>query len=292
MSKPLQFAYESMGTRWEILVWDELATPDFNALCQDIFQQSKNFDETYSRFIKTSLVWTLASKIGPVEVPEDFMNMLGWYKKLYALSGKKLNPLIGYTISDLGYDADYSLIPKPTIRPTPDLDETVTVLDEHHISLATPVLFDFGALGKGYFVDKIARFLQQKNVKRFLVNGSGDIYYQGNGVPLQAGLEHPGDTTKVIGSIAMMQGAMCGSGTNRRRWDKYHHVIDPQQLSSPHGILATWVMADAAVLCDALATCLFFTDPEVFQKDFTFEYCILNEQYRVKRSPGFTADLY
>ena len=37
---------------------------------------------------------------------------------------------------------------------------------------------------------------------------------------------------------------------------------------------------------------LFFTDPERYRKEFSFEYCILNKDYKVKRSTGFNAELF
>jgi len=289
--EPKTFSYESMGTKWKIFIWDDIDNSFFHELQTSILKQSKEFDETYSRFIKTSLVWELTQKIGRVEVPQDFMNMFAWYKKLYIPSEKKFNPLIGFTISDLGYDADYTLLPKDYIRLTPDLSMTVQIMDDSHIYITEPVLFDFGGIGKGYFVDKIASFLQEKNIQRFLVDGSGDVSYRGNGESVRMGLEHPDDPSKVIGVVEMKQGAMCASGSNRRKWDKYYHIVDPTKFSSPPDIIAVWVIAGTATLADALATCLFLTEPENFSF-LTFEYCILNKDYKIKRSAGFEAELF
>ncbi len=280
-----------MGTTWKISVWDEISDVLFQEIEQDVIAQSQKFDQTYSRFIKDSFVWDLTKKTGVVEVPEHFMNMLKWYKKFYEPSGKKLNPLIGFTISDLGYDADYSLIQQQTIRPTPDLSTAVNIVDDSHISLTEFVLFDFGALGKGYFVDVIANFLKQKNIKQFLVDGSGDVSYVGNGHAIRVGLEHPDDPTKVIGVVEMKQGTMCSSGTNRRKWGEFSHIIDPQFGTSQNQILSTWVMAETAAVSDALATALFLAPPEAFSF-VPFEYCILNHEYKIKRSAGFVAELF
>lgn len=284
------FSYESMGTKWEITVWDPVEDAVLEEIRKEVVSLSDDFDRTYSRFIKTSLVWKIAEKAGVYEVPSDFIKMLKWYIDFYELSGKKLNPLIGFTISDLGYDAEYSLIPKENIRPTPDLLETVSIVDESHIKTAESVLFDFGALGKGYFVDKITDLLKKKGFGYFMVNGSGDIHYVGP-APLRVGLEHPDDKSKVIGAIDMAEGAMCASGTNRRTWDKHHHVIDPATSSSVEGMTASWVIAENAVLADALASCLFFAPPENF-KDYKFEYCLMNAEQKVKRSEGFNAELF
>ncbi len=288
---PKQFLYESMGTAWSVSVWDDIDPSVFSGLKTSIIADSKAFDETYSRFKAASLVWQLSEKRGLLEVPEDLVLMLRLYDRLGALSGGKLNPLVGFALSDLGYDATYTLKPKDSIRPVPEFGKALRIIDDTHIELMESVLIDLGALGKGFFVDKIAAYLRRQGIRRFLVNGSGDIYYSGDGKPLRAGLEHPSDPTKVIGVIEISEGALCASATNRRAWSGYHHTIDPQSLTSPQDIIATWVRADTAALADGLSTCLFLTEPERF-RDISFEYCLLNPAYKIKRSAGFTAELF
>ncbi len=289
---PLIFSYQALGTEWRITVWHELEPAAWTKLQEQILAVSTKFDHTYSRFIKTSFVWSVAKQQGAIAVPADFMAMLRWYFDLYRPSHQKFSPLIGFTLSDLGYDADYSLTEKPSIRPTPDLEKTVKIIDDSHIQLAEPVLFDFGALGKGYLVDKIARLLKANALEYFLVDGSGDINYQGHpDFPLRVGLEDPGDPTKVIGVLELKSGALCGSGTNRRKWGNHHHIIDPSTGRSTEGIVAAWILSESATLSDALATTLFLAEPERFSH-LNFEYCLLNKDYKIKRSAGFTAELF
>ena len=290
--QPQRFAYESMGTHWAMSVWDTMRANAWEALETTIKQQSKIFDETYSRFIRSSLIWKLTEMRGSVEVPKDLVTMLRLYETLYDLSDGKCNPLVGFALSDMGYDADYTLRPKEHIRPVPDLHEALTIVDDTHIKLHASVLIDLGALGKGFFVDTIAKYLQEKGVQRFLIDGSGDIFYSGNGVPIRVGLEHPNDTTKVIGVMEMKHGAMCSSAGNRRKWATYHHTIDPHSLTSPIEIAATWVTAEKAAVADGLATCLFLCDPESLKPIGPFDYCIMRNDARVRRSDHFEATLY
>jgi len=283
-------SYQSMGTIWSITIWDKITNEDFDLWSNEIKNKSEIFDQTYSRFIKNSLVWDIASGPGVYSVPTDFIQMLNIYFSLYLPSDRKLNPLIGFTISDLGYDADYRLVPKEKIRVTPDLLETVEIISDSQIRVNKTVLFDFGALGKGYFVDQIYSFLVSKGLKHILVNGSGDIRYCGP-TALRVGLEDPEDEKKVIGKILINEGGFCASGINRRVWDKYHHVIDPSQNSSVDGLLASWVWASTTVWADALASCLFFVPPEKISL-IPFEYCLMNTERLIKKSADFTADFF
>lgn len=290
---PQEYEYDSMGTHFKISIWDEIPKARFSEIVAIIEKKSQVFDALYSRFKEDSFVSKIKDTLGIVEVPKEFMEMLQFYFKLYIPSQKKINPCLGFAISDLGYDNEYSLITKEIPRRVPDLFEAVKIIDDKHIELHNKVLFDFGALGKGYFVDVIVDFLRQENLKRFMVDGSGDIYYEGNGELISVGLEHPGDESKVVGKIEMSQGAMASSATNRRRWGNYHHYIDPHTLTSPESILSVWVTASSTVEADAIASALFFVAPEdLLTAGFTFEYCILNHEYKIKYSDGFKMEIY
>ena len=96
---------------------------------------------------------------------------------------------------------------------------------------------------------------------------------------------------KAIGVLEVTEGAFCASGSNRRRWGNHHHLLDPHSLTSPQKILATWVQADTAAMADALSTCIFLAAPENFLS-IPFEYCILNSEYKIKKSAGFSAELF
>lgn len=290
--QPWRFRYQSMGTQWAVSIWDPLDPVVRDAIQRDVVAQSRQFDGTFSRFQETSLVSRLSVQTGIVEVPAHMVSMLRLYQHLHNLSDGACNPLVGFTLSDLGYDSTYALRAKHTVRPVPDFHRALRIVDDTHIELRQPVLIDVGALGKGFFVDVLSQYLQRQGIRRFLVDGSGDVFYQGDGTPIRAGLEHPGDTSKVIGVVPLEHGSLCASSGNRRAWEDRHHIVDPRSLRSPNSILATWVLAPTAALADGLATCLFFTEPERFLAEFRFEYCILNHEYKVKRSPGFLAELF
>lgn len=288
---PSVFGYESMGTTWKVSIWDVIDAAVLKDIGASIRAQSQAFDETYSRFKKSSLIWSLAKKSGVVEVPHDLISMLRLYEQLFDATDGACTPLLGFALSDLGYDSEYSLQEQVTIRPVPNFHDALTIVDDTHLDLHQSVLLDLGALGKGFFVDKLSIFLTKKGIRRFLVNGSGDIYYHGKET-IRAGLEDPEDEAKAIGVLPMQTGALCASAGNRRAWGKHTHILNPKTLESPKDILAVWVLAENAALADGLATCLFFVAPESLREQFSFEYCILNRERRVKKSEGFAAELF
>lgn len=289
--KPHIFSFESMGTNWSVTIWDKTSPSTLSKIKKQIINAAQEFDQTYSRFIKNSFVCEIENKTGKIEVPPDFIHMLMLYGKLFYFSNGLVSPLIGQTISDLGYDKNYSLKRKDKIRKSPDFTKTIQILDQSHIMKNAPCLFDIGALGKGYFVDIISLFLYNQGFKKFLVNGSGDIFYQGK-KEISCGLEDPRDPRKVIGKIEINTGSLCASGINKRTWENENHVINPKTNTSVTEIVAVWILSDSAAISDGLATALFLSPPENFKEEFKFEYLILNKDYKVKRSSGFNAELF
>ncbi|KXK10443.1 MAG: Thiamine biosynthesis lipoprotein ApbE precursor [Microgenomates bacterium OLB23] len=284
-------SFASMGTSWRVVVWDDIPEPTFRALEQTIRAYCSIFDHTYSRFIEHSLVNALAQSSGTHEVPQEFVEILKLYQQFFLASHKLVTPLVGATLSDMGYDAAYTLKPKKVIRRVPDFLASVQIIDNRHIVLNENTLIDIGAIGKGFAVDAITHILEQKKIEHYLVDGSGDIRYKGPEA-ITIGLEHPKDASKVIGSVAFISGAMCSSATNRRAWNGSHHIINPLTNKSADTIIASWVIAESAAIADGLATALFLCSPENFFDHFSFEYLLLNSEMKVKRSQGFTAELY
>jgi thiamine biosynthesis lipoprotein len=155
------------------------------------------------------------------------------------------------------------------------------------------VILDFGAGGKGYLIDIVGNLLEKDGCTAFTIDAGGDILSRtGGGDPLRVGLEDPQDVSKVIGVVTLGNRSIAGSAGNRRRWKGFHHIINPETLTSPEHILGLWVIADTTLVADLLATALFFVEPEVLSAHFDFEFLLVGTSRRVKKSSGFEAELF
>ena len=280
-----------MGSPWEVDIWDDIDDACAQKLDQRIGTYLDSFNHTYSRFSNNSLVSKLSCTQGIVTVPQECVEMLRIYIKLFEITQGLFNPLIAQTLSDMGYDKDYSLKPKKELTQTPIFSDVVTVIDDTTISLSQPALIDIGAVGKGYAVDAIFKLLQSEGIQNFLVNGSGDMRHSGK-LSAHIGLEHPDNVEKIIGTLVIQNTSIASSGSNRRRWADYHHIIDPHKNISPDYIKATWVQTESAAVADALATVLFLVPPDILQDTFEFTYVIVNKDMKVKKSPDWDVELF
>lgn len=281
-----------MACTWRITVWDQLDPVVFTKLMQEIQAKSEVFENHYSRFRTQSLVWQLSTRTGRQVVPPDFTEILRLYQEFSTLTGGKFTPLIAENLREAGYDETYRLTPKTILSSVPRLDDVIQIIDDTQVQLLKPALLDYGGLGKGFFVDAIASLLKKQGVRRFLVDGSGDLYYHGPDA-IRVGLEHPSDPTQAIGTVDLTQGALCGSGSNRRKWAEYHHILDPDTHTSPQKIVASWVRAERAVLADGLATCLFLCPvAQLKTAQWPFAYCTVQPNLLCESSTNFGGNFF
>lgn len=284
------FSFEAIGTHWQIDFTALLTPQEKKELLTRIHKRIDSFDQAYSRFRTDSLVTKVSQKKGSYKFPPDAPPLFTLYQKLYSATDGAFTPLIGNVISDAGYDANYSFETKPLTAPP---DFSIVTIKDRELSVKDPVLLDIGAAGKGYLIDLIGDVMKENRIHAFCIDAGGDILHADpEGKTLRVGLEHPTETKTVIGIATIANQSICGSAGNRRKWGKYHHIINPKTLISPQHILATWVIADTAMVADAIATCLFFTPAETLQKAYDFEHLMMYADYTVEKSSDFSAELF
>lgn len=287
----VKFTFKAIGTSWAI----DIPGPRVKEV--EIFELIKNkvdsFEGVHSRFLEDSLVLKISKKIGIYKFPENSELMFSLYRELYDITGGLMTPLIGQVLSDAGYDSEYSLLPKKEISKAKKWDD---VMHYSNFVLETKDLIqlDFGALGKGCLIDIVAKTLIENGVSDYLINAGGDIAYKttDKNKKLKVGLENPQNTSEVLGVAQIINQSICGSAGNRRAWEGYHHIINPETKESPKHILALWVVADTTILADALATALFFVEPEKLSVKYKFEYAIINKDQSLKVSENFPGNFF
>lgn len=283
--------FEAIGTHWQIDIMQEISADDLRKFHSLILACIDEFDKTYSRFRPDSLVTEISKQEGTFTLPDDAELLFFLYRRIYDLTHGKVTPLIGNALEEAGYDADYSFVPK--IIHTPPVWDDAIEYTHPLLKMKQKAMLDFGAAGKGYLVDILGELLHELGVTHFTIDAGGDILHASpDDIPIRIGLEHPEDSSKVIGVVEIANQSICGSAGNRRKWENFHHILDPDTLASPQEVLATWVVADNAIVADALATCLFFVSPEDLLRDFSFEYVILLQDYSLVHSPRLQSEFY
>lgn len=289
MQRSLEF--EAIGTHWKIDVWANLSDRAWSEIGDEVRSRIEQFDKDYSRFRDDSFVTSMAKTGGTFTLPADAKVLLDLYETLYRKTDGAFTPLVGNLLADSGYDATYSFSEKP-LR-TPSTWDTALHYTFPKLTIAKDEILDFGAGGKGYLIDIVGDVLKSQNISHFCVDAGGDmLVHSDEDVFLRVGLEHPHDLESVIGVATIRNQSIAGSSGNRRKWGKYHHIFDPHTKESTTDVLATWVIAQSALVADSLATCLFFVSPGVLADEFAFEYLVLYPDMSVRHSDDFPGELF
>jgi thiamine biosynthesis lipoprotein len=288
-----QFKFKAIGTSWVIDI-SGLEVERKTEVLEKIMSRIDSFDKAYSRFRSDSTVTDISKKSGEYLFPEDSKLLFEVYYDLYRKTNGYFTPLVGQLLVDAGYDANYSLKQKRDLQ-TPPKWEEVMEFNGNVLLVKKPIQLDFGAAGKGYIIDLVGKVLEENDINSFCINAGGDILYKNpdtKSEPIRTGLENPQNTEQVIGICNLKNKSICGSAGNRRAWGNFTHIMNPHTLVSPTDITAVWIVADTALIADALTTCLFFVEPKTLSGSYSFEYVILYKDGTFDKSPNFPGELF
>jgi len=278
-------AFDAIGTRWCI----DTPAPLADATLDRIRAVIDAYDAVWSRFRDDSVVARIARDGGTHALPAHAGELLDLYDVLDARTGGAVTPLVGAGLERLGYDATYRLRPSGPPLPAP---RGVVTRAGTTLTVAQPVLLDVGAAGKGQLVDLVAAELRACGVREYVVDAGGDMVHRGPEA-LRVGLQVPGDATRVLGVVALRDAALCASGVDRRAWgDGWHHVLDARTGLPTRDVVATWVVADRAMVADGLATALFFVDPDRVQGVAEHTYVRVHADGRARHSLGLPGEVF
>jgi len=128
---------------------------------------------------------------------------------------------------------------------------------------------NLGGIAKGYAVDRAAGILRQRGFHDFIIQFGGDMYVAGKrgDRPWRVAIRDPrGLGEQIFASMDLADSTFTTSGDYERFFMKdgrrYHHIIDPATGDPASGCRSVTIVADRAVLADALSTGVFILGPE------------------------------
>ena len=208
----------------------------------------EEYERTLSRFRADSLVSRMACAKagGDFEFPSWAQPLFAIYDEFYAATHGAFDACIGADLLALGYDNSVKFVPESASSVSEDSASwskyhralPVTWSDISRADGSTmlhtsqPVQLDFGAVGKGYFVDLVTQILKEELSGDspansdfpadfdFLVNAGGDmrVCFSEENSRIKVALENPFDATQAVGVASIANGALCASSAARRRW--------------------------------------------------------------------------
>lgn len=280
----------------------------------------EEYESVLSRFRADSLVSRMASAEhgGEFEFPAWAGPLFALYGEFYAATRGAFDACIGADLLALGYNNSVQFVPESAASASSNIGSWANYRralpitwadisqDSGSATLCTnrPVQLDFGAAGKGYFVDLVTQIIKEELGSDlpadsdspvdfdFLVNAGGDMRacFSEENDQIKVALENPFDTTQAVGVASIASGALCASSSARRRWKVKEasclgkdasgfesnliatHLINALDGIPACDLCASWAYVSSktcdfpTAYADALATALFVSQESDLQK--------------------------
>lgn len=277
---------EAQGTTYSISYYD-LQKRDFKSAVDSLLRR---VDESISTYVPTSLISQFNSSDTCVQLDQIFTNVLLKSWEVYYETGGAFDPTVKPLVDFWGFGSEKFVEVEAIDSAEIFRLQQLAGMDKLQLSLGDSMLdftevlrlgdrvgrlwlcksnpemkLDFNAIGQGYSVDMIARFLESKGIERYFVEVGGEIragYPKPDGALWKFGIDMPQDSAaerKLEAVISLRNRGLATSGNYRKYYikdgKKYAHTIDPASgFPAEHNLLSATVVAADAATADGFAT--------------------------------------
>ena len=250
-------------------------------LHNSIIRELEKVDEALSPFNKKSVI-TAVNNNHDIEVNDMFADVFLLAQKISDDTSGDFDITVAPLVNAWGFGF------KNGTQPTKhNIDSLKNIIGYKKVKLEgrkvvkkdKRLMLDCSSIAKGYGSDVVARFLQKRGVKNYMVEIGGEIVTKGispKRVPWKIGVTRPLDDSLSVSKelqsvINVTDKAMATSGNYRnfyyKNGKKYAHTIDPHTgYPVQHNILSATVIADNCATADAYATAFMVMGLEKAQK--------------------------
>lgn len=285
--------FEALGTKWNITIDGQNLDVDTKCL---VLQYVKDFEQRFSRFLPTSEVNQFREALaGGYKISLELRTILEHAEKLRALTHGGYNVAVGRMLELAGYDQNYSFEVKDGVK---NVELSEWSIQGQELVIDGPVVFDLGGIAKGYCIDGVAQILKMAHYRHFLVEAGGDMTgtTKKDGSGFRIALEWPGQPEKIFGVVELSNQAVAVSDGFRRRWQDWHHIVNPHSHRPVEEVLSCVAVAPTAFSADCSTSGLFLIPGEdvffTIGKAFQSEYVVFKNDGTLRVSPNWPGELF
>ena len=206
---------------------------------------------------------------GPVPVGPYMASVLALCRELYAATSGAFDPASTALSRAWGFLDRRPQLPSEAelarARACSGMDKVLLDDAARSVRFALPgVELSFGAVGKGWALDRVAASLRERGVSRALVSAGGSSQRGWGDQDFELSLE-PG--RRVLARLWLRNAALATSGAGEQHFEaagrRFGHVLDPRSGWPAEGVRSASVLASEAAVADALSTAFLVGGPEL-----------------------------
>jgi thiamine biosynthesis lipoprotein len=240
------------GTTYSIIYLND--DTNYQKEINSLFDEINTSLSTYSA---TSDISKINKGNTSIIVDDYFLEVFKKSKKIFAETNGYFDPTVGGLVNAYGFGPEHE-IEEFTSNKLDSLMHfvglnKVKIVDRIVVKETPEIYLDFNSIAKGYAVDVIANFLEQKKLKNYLVEIGGEIRAKGTNDkqnPWRIGIDDPNeDDTRTITRLIDLSNESIASSGNYRKFkidadgNKFVHTINPKTgLARESNLLAATVI--------------------------------------------------
>ncbi|MGO1296901.1 MAG: FAD:protein FMN transferase [Vibrio sp.] len=265
-----QFGGPTMGTSYHIKYLVDDNTPSADLLQAQVDAILQQVNQQMSTYQHDSELNQFNHYVGaePFPVSADTAVVVREAIRLNHVTLGKLDVTVGPLVNLWGFGPEG----RPNVTPSSQaLAEQRSKVGIEHLSVEGDALkkdhpslyVDLSTIAKGWGVDKIANYLDEKQIDNYMIEVGGEVRLKGhnrNGVPWRIAIEKPIDQQHTVEKIVHPKNmAIATSGDYRNYFEqdgvRYSHIIDPQTgRPITHNVVSVTVIHPSCMTADGLAT--------------------------------------
>ena len=254
INTPIKLQGFVFGTSYNIIYYDVGISFE-----EEIIQLFEDVNNSISTYIPTSDISRINSGDSGVIVDAYFKEIFSKSERIFKETKGYFDPTVGNLVNAWGFGSEKSMNNIDSSR-VKDLMkfvgfDKVTIENNQVIKKYSETYFDFNSIGKGYGLDIIARFLESKKIKNYLIEIGGEVRVKGTkpeGKIWTVQLENPNtDGSRSAYTYLQLTNSSMASSGNYRKFrmaptgEKYVHTINPKTgFALESNLLAATVIAE------------------------------------------------
>ena len=254
INTPIKLQGFVFGTSYNIIYYDVGISFE-----EEIIQLFEDVNNSISTYIPTSDISRINNGDVGVIVDAYFKEIFSKSERIFKETKGYFDPTVGNLVNAWGFGPEKPLNNLDSSR-VKDLMkfvgfDKVTIENNQVNKKYSETYFDFNSIGKGYGLDIIARFLESKKIKNYLIEIGGEVRVKGTkpeGKIWTVQLENPNtDGTRSAYTYLQLTNSSMASSGNYRKFrmaptgEKYVHTINPKTgFALESNLLAATVIAE------------------------------------------------
>ncbi|MBQ0753418.1 MAG: FAD:protein FMN transferase [Gammaproteobacteria bacterium] len=273
----------TMGTTWSVKVVGLPAGSGLADVQQDLQLILESINHQMSTYQADSEISQFnQSEAGTsVALSPDFAQVLQYALRLAQETSGAYDPTVGPLVNLWGFGPDKTLLKRPSADTVAQAQQRTgwqRIRLETGVDGAASVVFqpggaylDLSSVAKGYAVDKLASYLNARQLNDYLVEIGGELRASGHkpdGTAWRVAVERPIPGVREVEKVLSLNNlSVATSGDYRNFFEEagetYAHIIDPRTgYPVSHLTASVTVLAPTCAEADALATALTVLGPE------------------------------